>query len=338
MSVLGLDVGGASLKAATDAGVAVSRRFPLWRRPAGLADALDDLCRPLAFDRLAVTMTGELCDGFATRAEGVHAILDAVRTFAERRGSIGVQVWQTDGTFIPVAQARQRIWETASANWLATATLVAAEHPGENALLIDVGSTTTDIVPLAGGVPVPVGRTDHERLVAGELVYQGVRRTPVPTAVDALTVAGRRCPVMNEVFATAADVHVLLGEIAADPDDTDTADGRPLTLAAAAARLARTVGLDADTLTATATIALAVQVRDRQRQRVAHAVAAVARRSLNGRCGLVVAAGEGEFLARHAAFGLDGVSILSLADHWDAERSRAACAYAVARLAADAPE
>jgi uncharacterized hydantoinase/oxoprolinase family protein len=31
-------------------------------------------------------------------------------------------------------------------------------------LLVDVGSTTTDVIPLRDGVPVPKGKTDTERL------------------------------------------------------------------------------------------------------------------------------------------------------------------------------
>ena len=78
-SVLGLDVGGANLKAAHSSGPARSRPFALWKSPATLPDALRDLLRDWPpYDLLAVTMTGELCDCFVAACEGVRAILDAV--------------------------------------------------------------------------------------------------------------------------------------------------------------------------------------------------------------------------------------------------------------------
>ena len=75
MSCLGLDIGGANLKAANLDGWAKSVPFALWRDPNGLVSALQDLiaAAPPA-DQLAITMTGELCDCFQTNAEGVRHI------------------------------------------------------------------------------------------------------------------------------------------------------------------------------------------------------------------------------------------------------------------------
>src|SRR6516225_11821769 len=90
--VLGLDVGGANLKAAHSGGAARSRPFALWNMPAGLTDALRELlCGWQPYDLLAVTMTGELCDCFATKREGVRAILDAVSAAA---GLAPLRVWR----------------------------------------------------------------------------------------------------------------------------------------------------------------------------------------------------------------------------------------------------
>src|SRR5437773_11265665 len=103
--VLGLDVGGANLKAAHSGGGARSRPFALWKSPAGLTDALRPLLRDWPpYDLLAVTMTGELCDCFATKREGVRTILDAVCAAA---GTTPVRVWRTDGRLVDVATARR---------------------------------------------------------------------------------------------------------------------------------------------------------------------------------------------------------------------------------------
>src|SRR5438046_1175169 len=73
MSVLGLDIGGANLKAVHADGSARTVRFPLWKQPADLPAALSALLASMPHStRLAVTMTGELCDCFATKREGVH--------------------------------------------------------------------------------------------------------------------------------------------------------------------------------------------------------------------------------------------------------------------------
>ena len=78
-SWLALDIGGANLKAAHASGAIRSVPFEVWRRPQDLARALADLVAGFPqFDRVAVTMTAELCDCFATKAEGVRAVLEAV--------------------------------------------------------------------------------------------------------------------------------------------------------------------------------------------------------------------------------------------------------------------
>src|SRR5438477_527135 len=90
MNWLGLDVGGANLKLADGHGWAVSRPFLLWREPERLAAAIARLlAEATSAAGLVVTMTGELADCFATKREGVHAILEAVQAAAEVRGLCG---------------------------------------------------------------------------------------------------------------------------------------------------------------------------------------------------------------------------------------------------------
>src|SRR5690606_12298586 len=98
-----------------------------------------------------------------------------------------------------------------------------------SALLIDVGSTTIDVIPLLDGQPVNVGKTDTERLLSGELVYTGVERTPACALLRTISYRGTMCPIANELFATARDAWLILGELPEDPIDKRTADGRPAT-------------------------------------------------------------------------------------------------------------
>src|SRR5262249_24868818 len=151
-----------------------------------------------AADVLAVTMTGELCDCFESKRQGVHAILDAVEAAA---GATPVLVYRTEGRFVTPAEARTAAPLVAAANRPALATLAGRYAPQGPALLIDVGSTTTDIVPLLDGRPVPQGRTDPERLDCGELVYTGIRRTPICALLGGNIAA--------EVFATTLDAYLV---------------------------------------------------------------------------------------------------------------------------------
>jgi (4-(4-[2-(gamma-L-glutamylamino)ethyl]phenoxymethyl)furan-2-yl)methanamine synthase len=322
--VLGLDIGGANLKAAHSDGTARTVPFALWKHPERLSAELASLCETMpTHDRLAVTMTGELCDCFANRREGVAAILASVRAMA---GKTPVRVWCKESEFLEIDDGLDDPLGVASANWLAQAKFVAQRFPDESVLLIDTGSTTTDIVYLHRGTPQPRGWADMDRMAFGELVYTGVRRTPI------CAVLGMR--VAAELFATMLDSYVVAGLVPENPQDCDTADGRPATLPCAHARLARMLCTDTEVLPIHqarqfAERALAVQWRtvDRAMNRVIQGRSAVQR---------IVLSGSGEILGRSmcARSKLASVPVTSLAESLGPDLSHAACAYAVAILAA----
>jgi len=325
--VLGLDIGGANLKAAHVNGAAGLQPFALWKNPEGLAQALQALLRTMpAADALAVTMTGELCDCFATKREGVHWILDAVEAVA---GKSRIRFWRTDGDLVDMTAARSAPLQVAAANWLALATYVGRMAPEGPALLIDIGSTTTDIVPLWDGRPIPQARTDLDRLRIGELVYLGVRRTPLCALL--------RDACAAELFATTLDVYLVLGFIPEDEADVATADGRPATQVAASARLARMRCADMETCTPQQSRELALVADKAMIAFLVEAVECVARR-LQQRPRTVVLAGSGEFLGRCV---LDSQKVLSLPTVVSLSKqlgpviSQAACAYALAILASE---
>ena len=322
--ILGLDIGGANLKAATADGRAVSVPFALWKTPAGLPAALAALVQQFpGATAFAVTMTGELCDCFETKRQGVAAILDAVAAAAAGRP---VKVWTTDGTFVDVAAARTDPLKAAAANWLALATFAGRFAPAGGGLLLDVGSTTTDIVPLRDGKPAPAGRTDTERMHFGELVYTGVRRTPV-CAVLGIAVAA-------ELFATTLDAYLLLGMAVENPADTDTADGRPATVPFAHARMARMLGGDVETVSLDDARELAERVMAAQMVAIEDVTAGVAPGLKEG---VVVTSGSGEALAKAVvASAFDGVTHVSLTAKLGATVSACGPAYALAVLAAEA--
>ena len=336
---LGLDIGGANLKAALVSGQAASRAFAVWKRPEGLADAIGDLLGDFpGFDGVALTMTAELCDCFATKAEGVLAIIEAVRRAV---GDQPVRVWGIDGVFHEMDDLRSSPRVAAASNWLALATVAARSIPSGEGLLIDIGSTTTDLIPLHDGRPklspihdgrrCPTAWTDTDRLRMETLVYAGVRRTPLCALATHLDWQGGPIGLAAELFATTLDVYLTLDAIPPDPSDLDTADGRPATLDAARDRLARMVGADRDEFGPADANELA---RSFDGTLVNRLVGSVARLSA-GPFRSTVVSGSGEFLARRVAGRVvqPGGSVISLAEAWGPVASVAACAFAVATLA-----
>jgi probable H4MPT-linked C1 transfer pathway protein len=282
--------------------------------------------------QIAATMTAELADCFVTKADGVHAIVDAL---AIASGGRDVLVYTTAGEFLAPDAAKQRPLAAAASNWHALAAF-AGRYASRTALLIDVGSTTTDVIPLAEGRPCAVGTTDPERLQSGELAYTGVERTPVAALVTHLPWRGAPCPVAAELFATSADAYLLLGELAEDPLNHDTADGRPRTRDAALGRLARMICADATMFSAADARTAAVAIRDAQLQTLSAALRLVVDRMASPP-EQVILSGHGEFLAQQLvrSFPWSGRSprVLSLNKELGPLRSRCAPAFALAVLA-----
>lgn len=330
---LGLDIGGANLKAADGQGAARSQPFPLWRRQAELVQALEAMIQEFpAVERLAVTMTGELADCFETKAQGVGAI---VRAVVQAAGGREVRVYRNDGSFVPPEDAIADPLPVAAANWHALARFAGRLAPHKSALVLDIGSTTCDLIPLVHGLPAPRGRTDPERLVSGELVYTGVQRSPVCAVASRVPWRGFLCPLAQEVFATTWDVYLLLNDLPEAPERTDTADGRPATRQAAHDRLARSICADRTMVDRAAAEAIARAIAEAQLDQLAEAADRVIS-LLPERPASVVLSGQGEFLGRRILERL-GLStrIISLAETLGPSVSLAAAAHAVAVLAAE---
>lgn len=244
-AILGWDIGGAHLKAArVVAGGRVERVLqfpcPLWQGLDHLAQALERALERLGpAERHAVTMTGELVDLFTGRAEGVVALMDE---FARHAPHADISIYAGPAGFLPPEAASGHARVIASVNWLASASWAAARLG--DGLLVDLGSTTADVIPFAGGRVRVRAYCDADRLVERELVYTGLTRTPVMVVTDSVPFRGRRYPLMAEHFATMADVHRLTGALPEVADQYPAADGRGKTPQDSARRLARMIGHD----------------------------------------------------------------------------------------------
>jgi (4-(4-[2-(gamma-L-glutamylamino)ethyl]phenoxymethyl)furan-2-yl)methanamine synthase len=331
MKWLALDIGGANLKAADGQGFATSQAFALWENPKQLADALRSLIAVVPkVDHVAATMTGELADCFTTKAEGVKYILDALQIAADGRHT---RVYLTNGKLVSLQTAVRQPLLAASSNWHALARFAGRYVDSGSGLLLDVGSTTCDLIPMVDGSPVTIGKTDPNRMVNGELIYTGVQRSPVCAVAALVPWRGRKCPLAHELFATMWDVYLTLGDLPEEPASVNTADGRPATRAAARDRLARSICADRESFSETDARLAADSLAQAQLRKLASiAVQLIAR--LQQPPHTVVISGRGEFLARRVLDKLKlKANVVSLSRELGPELSRCAPAHALAVLA-----
>jgi probable H4MPT-linked C1 transfer pathway protein len=329
---IGLDIGGANIKAAHSDGTARTVPFEVWKRPDELARAIGSIAASLPpSSAAAVTMTAELCDCYPTKRIGVLAVLDAVRQALPEKH---LAVWGVDEAFHTAGEIGDHPLLAAASNWLALARLAARLVPDEPGVLIDLGTTTTDLIPIDRGAVAARGRSDTERLQNGELVYAGIRRTPIHALASELPVRGVPTGLAAELFASTLDVYLILGDISPDPLDLSTADGRPATVAAAHDRLARMIGADRESFSSEDAREFAMAADRCLTDRLVWAAERACRATV-GRPMAAVIAGSGEFLAARVAGRLldTGRPIISLHQAWGSIASSAGCAFALVRLA-----
>lgn len=302
--IAGWDVGGAHLKLAllnaTGDFVCVGQAAcPLWKGIEYLHRAIVELTAnvDLGGCRHALTMTGELVDCFSGREQGVAAIIDAM---CRHYGADKIDVFAGLRGFLPAGQVTAAdAMDIASANWLASVMLAAERLP--DALFVDIGSTTTDILLIEQSQPRVHGFTDYQRLLSGELVYTGVVRTPVMAIAQQAEFNGRQMGLMAELFATTADVYRLTGDLNDAHDQAETADGAEKTALASARRLSRLTGYEFDPADWALWQAFAAHLKQRQQQQLVEAC----RRRLQAaeqpqRC-IMLGAGVGRFLVKQIA-------------------------------------
>ena len=299
--VIGWDIGGAHLKAARVKNgrveAVVQAATPLWLGLDSLHAAFDALCAELGrADRHVITMTGELCDAFPSRREGVAGL---AKIAAKHLAPAAPSLYAGRAGFVDLSEAASHAADIASANWHASAAVVALKL--RDALFIDIGSTTTDIVPIVGGRVAAAGYSDAARLASGELIYTGMTRSFVMSLASQAPFRGAWTPLMNEYFASSADVHRILGDLPDGADKMATADGRQKTVEASQARLARMIGREADEGADSEWTQLAAWFAEAQTRQITDAALLRLSRNDLAAAAPVVAAGVGTSLAAEAA-------------------------------------
>jgi probable H4MPT-linked C1 transfer pathway protein len=258
--VIGFDIGGANIKAvkiSVDGKNIVLENLvreymPIWIRGVkGLKEKLEEIKNRFKVELgkyfVGVCMTAELSDIFYTKSEGVAKIIEVVEeVFKDAVDRFYVNY---DFQLVKAEEAKTKPITIAAANWAASAWFlerILPSHGLANAIFIDIGSTTTTIIPIVKGRVAVRGKTDPEKLLYGELVYVGTLRTDVASLIDRAPYKGFYVGICREKFSLVGDVHLVLRYIKPEDYTTETADGRGKDVENAVARLSRVVCADKD--------------------------------------------------------------------------------------------
>jgi (4-(4-[2-(gamma-L-glutamylamino)ethyl]phenoxymethyl)furan-2-yl)methanamine synthase len=304
MSIIGWDIGGVNIKAARlrhghAAPVlrSASVAYEVQRDPGILAPMLRAAAEEVGYDPgdvHGVTMTAELSQAFRTKREGVGFVLDAMEAaFPDSHQ----YTYAVDGQFVGPLEARRQPLMVGASNWSATAHWVARTIP--TCVLIDIGTTSTDLIPIIDGRVVAAGHTDPERLLTGELVYSGALRTPAEAVLKRVPLWGGEAGVSADGFALIGDAHVWRNELSSHDYTCRAPDGRPATRVFAAERLARMVCADREMLDDSAIDGIAGALAEAQVGTIVQAIQrTLARWPV---ISLAVVTGLGDFIAENAA-------------------------------------
>lgn len=245
VDIVAWDIGGAHLKLAR---LAAGREFaqitqratPLWQGPQCLKETMDSLCLELPETSYhCVTCTAELVDHWPDRETGLSALVTLVHG---QLADCWLRFYAGGQGLVDADTALARPEAVMSANWHVTARVAAALVP--EGVLLDIGSTSSDLVPFAGGQVQNRGYSDQQRLHHDELIYTGIIRTPVMSLCRRVPLAGRWQGLSNELFATSADIYRITGELEATDDMHKSADQGGKSVPDSLRRLARMVGSD----------------------------------------------------------------------------------------------
>ena len=291
--ILSLDIGGANTKYALLKKERGEERlithgsiyFPFWQKNKEYPKLLRQIRTTIETNfgeitKVVFVTTAELADCFTTKKEGIKAISDyMLEVFADKEP----EILDFAGKFIPAENATDCWEQVAATNWYASAMFLGSRY--SNAILLDIGSTTTDIIPIHNRKVVAQGRTDLERLATSELVYTGLLRTNVIAILSQVKIDEKITRLSSELFATTADVYLLLDKISPKEFFVETADGKPFTKEHAKARLARVVCADTNQLTEEEILGIARQVQTEQYKIIRDALEKVRKRyQKNFRC------------------------------------------------------
>ena len=119
-----------------------------------------------------ITITAESCDNFKNRNLGMTEILSNCSNYIKGK----TLFFANNGKYVNYDTAIKSTEKLFSTNWILTSKFL--NYKKNIDLIIDVGSTTTDII--FKDMNIENNINDHMRLTNKTLLYLGVVRTPLP--------------------------------------------------------------------------------------------------------------------------------------------------------------
>ncbi|ABO35902.1 Hydantoinase/oxoprolinase [Methanococcus maripaludis C5] len=320
--ILGVDIGGANTKITElheNGEFKVHHLyFPMWKNNDKLAEVLKTYSKDVF--HVALVTTAELADSYETKKEGVDNILTAVESAFGKN----ISVFDSDGNFISLEDARETYMKVSASNWCGTAKWV-SKNIEKNCILVDMGSTTTDIIPIVDG-RVVAEKTDLERLMNQELLYVGTLRTPISHLGNIIMFKGVNTNVSSEYFAITADISVILEKVTPEEYTCDTPDGKGTDKRSSLIRISKVLCSDLNQISESDAENIAKTYYELWTDLILKNVAAVAEKY-----GLkkVVITGLGENVLKDA---LADFEVISVAEKYGKDVSLATPSFAVAEL------
>ncbi len=225
--------------------------FPAWKKKAEFESFLKGLNEKADF--IGITMTAELSDVFRNKMEGIDFLLSCCETVFDRPLYLSVdkEVLRFDEIKNPL--------KLAAANFAASIYYLETEY--SQGILLDIGSTTTDIIPFIKGEKL-YENTDLQRLKKGQMVYTGFLRTPLSSIVKKVPINGHPVGISSEYFAITADIYNILGLL--EDYTCETPDGRGRSIRDSYARVSRVVCADLGEITEQELVTICEHIKDRQ--------------------------------------------------------------------------
>ncbi|MBW9223893.1 hypothetical protein KKP90_04880 [Methanothermococcus sp. SCGC AD-155-E23] len=321
--ILGIDIGGANTKVTELKGGDYRIHhiyLPLWKRRDKLEELLKRYNRE-DVEKVGIVMTAELVDRYRSKREGVEDILKTVeRAFPNK----DIYIFDVEGNFLDVDAARRDYIKVSASNWTATAYFVIRDIC-DTCILVDMGSTTTDIIPIREG-KVLAEKTDLKRLMSNQLVYVGTLRTPLSFLSSTVTFRGCKTNVASEYFSITGDINLILNKIGEEDYTCDTPDGSPVDRESCMRRVARILCSDLEEVKEEEIVDISHQLYSKLLDTIRYNVDRISQRY-----GIedVVITGLGEGILREA---LEGYSMLSIGEMYGREVSLCTPSFAVAKL------
>ena len=236
---LGIDIGGAHIKTV---GLDEKKKIIfvsqeqclLWRDTKLLENYFKKINNLFTKVKCGITMTGELCDYFKSRKHGVKSILKV-----SQKLKFNTFFFTNKSSFFLKKSSHTSI---ASMNWLATGKFL--ETKIKDALIIDFGSTTTDLIIIKNNKVQNKFYTDFDRMNNNELIYSGLTRTPTSFLTNSIDIKNKKYYLSAEFFSNTADLYRIKKILPPNSDIFESADGRSKSTNNSLNRLARNFCLD----------------------------------------------------------------------------------------------